>query len=196
MRIISGIAGGIRLRVPKGRDTRPTTDRVRESMFATLGDLTDLVILDLYAGTGALGLEALSRGAKHCTFVESGGAAIPQLEHNIQTVLRQWPEDYTAKPTTTLLKAPVERVLPRILRTSQIPNIIFADPPYRDKSNAPTARFLLTNPDIADTWPDALLVLEHETNSALPWSPQSPWTPVKQKHYGSTTITIARAEVG
>ncbi len=196
MRIISGMAGGIQLRVPKGRDTRPTTDRVRESLFATLGDLTDLVILDLYAGTGALGLEALSRGAKHCTFVESGGAAIAQLERNIQAVLRQWPEDSTAKPATHLVKAPVERVLPRILRTSQIPDIIFADPPYRDKSDAPTARFLLTNPDIADTWPDAVLVLEHETNSALPWSPESHWTPVKQKRYGSTTITIARAEVG
>jgi 16S rRNA (guanine966-N2)-methyltransferase len=196
MRIISGMAGGIRLGVPKGMGTRPTTDRVRESLFATLGDLAGIVVLDLYAGTGALGLEALSRGAKHCTFVESGGAAITQLERNIQAVLRQWPGDSTAKPTTKLFKAPVERALPRILRTSQIPDIIFADPPYRDKSDAPTARFLLTNPDIPDTWPNALLVLEHETNSALPWCPESPWSPVKQKRYGSTTISIARAEVG
>ncbi len=71
MRVIAGSLGGRRLKAPAGRETRPTSGRVREALFAMLGDVEGAAVLDLFAGTGALGIEALSRGAGHAVFVES-----------------------------------------------------------------------------------------------------------------------------
>ena len=71
MRVVAGAYKGRRLKAPRGKDTRPTSDRVREALFSILGDLDDKRVLDLYAGTGALGIEALSRGAREAVFVES-----------------------------------------------------------------------------------------------------------------------------
>lgn len=193
MRIIAGIARGIRLTAPKGRDTRPTADRVRESIFATLGNLDGFTVVDLYAGTGALGLEALSRGATHATFVESNRQTVKHLERNIQTVLRQWTQN-PKKPTATIVATPVERAIARLLQTGQTPDIVFADPPYRDQqTNTPTAAYLLNLRNLATAWPHAWLVLEHESHAALPWHPESSWTPIRQKSYGNTTVTIAQA---
>ena len=85
MRVIAGSAGGIRLLTVPGRNTRPTLDRVRESVFAILTPrLLDAKVLDLYAGTGALGLEALSRGAASCVFVENDEAALRVLRENVE----------------------------------------------------------------------------------------------------------------
>lgn len=85
MRVIAGSAGGIRLLAVSGRATRPTLDRVRESLFAILAPrLEDARVLDLYAGTGALGLEALSRGAASCVFIESDEAALRVLRQNVE----------------------------------------------------------------------------------------------------------------
>lgn len=87
MRIISGLYRGRPLVAPKGDTTRPTADRTREALFSMLtsrlGSFEDLRVLDLFAGSGALGLEALSRGAAHCTFVEQDGAALDALRTNI-----------------------------------------------------------------------------------------------------------------
>jgi len=85
-RIIAGSAGGRRLRTPPGAGTRPTTDRVREALFSSLGDLTGLQVLDLYAGSGALGLEALSRGATGAVFVESDPAAAALIRTNLDAL--------------------------------------------------------------------------------------------------------------
>ncbi|VAW03138.1 16S rRNA (guanine(966)-N(2))-methyltransferase [hydrothermal vent metagenome] len=90
MRIVAGEWRGRKLITPKGDTTRPTADRTRERLFSMLtsrlGDFEDLQVLDLFSGSGALGLEALSRGAKHCTFVEQDQAAIKALEKNIATL--------------------------------------------------------------------------------------------------------------
>jgi len=86
MRIIAGSKRGMKLLPPKGRDTRPITDRVKESLFSILwskGKLEDCVAADLFCGTGSMGLEALSRGAKYCTFVDSGRGVIEILDRNI-----------------------------------------------------------------------------------------------------------------
>src|SRR5438105_4298652 len=86
MRVVAGTARGIRLVAPPGRDTRPTSDRVREATFNALGSLgaiEDARVVDLFAGTGALGIEALSRGAAHATFVERERAAIDTIERNL-----------------------------------------------------------------------------------------------------------------
>ena len=107
-RVIAGEAGGRRLAVPAGRDTRPTSDRAREGLFGTvasiMGSLTGARVLDLYAGSGAVGLEALSRGARHVLLVESGDRASRVIRQNIEAI---------ALPGAELAADRVERVLAR-----------------------------------------------------------------------------------
>jgi 16S rRNA (guanine966-N2)-methyltransferase len=86
VRIVAGALGGRRLTAPRGRGTRPTSDRARESLFARLGDLEDVAVLDLFAGSGALGLEALSRGAATCLFVDHDAAAVAAVRANVATL--------------------------------------------------------------------------------------------------------------
>src|SRR5262249_58893941 len=83
MRVIAGALGGRRLVAPRGAATRPTSDRVREALFSALGDVGGARVLDVFAGTGALGIEALSRGAEHATFVESARPALAALRANL-----------------------------------------------------------------------------------------------------------------
>src|SRR5580765_1813214 len=83
VRIIAGEKRGHGIAAPRGKDTRPTSDRVRESTFSLIGPVDDAVVLDLFAGSGALGLEALSRGASSCTFVESSRDACKVIEANL-----------------------------------------------------------------------------------------------------------------
>ena len=124
-RVIAGEAGGRRLAVPAGRDTRPTSDRAREGLFATItsiaGPLAGARVLDLYAGSGAVGLEALSRGAGHVLLVESAARAGRVIRENIQAI---------GLPGAEVITDRVERVLargpgPGVGRY----DIVFADPP-------------------------------------------------------------------
>lgn len=122
MRVIAGEFGGRRLEAPKGLRTRPTSDRVREALFMSLGDLSDLRVVDLFAGSGALGLEALSRGAAFVDFVEGARAARETLERNIATLgaaerARVWP-----------LTLP--RGLARLRDRLAAADLVLADPPY------------------------------------------------------------------
>ncbi len=185
MRIIAGKARGIKLTTPKDNDTRPTTDRVRESVFATLGDLTDLEVVDLFAGTGAMGLEAISRGAKKCVFVESSTKALQILETNIDKVLGQWQKSELT-PTIQVAGATVEKAIHRIINEIT-PNIIFADPPYKSEN----AKALLKLECMAQRWKKAILVLEHDAKAELPWAPIGNWKIIKQKKYGQTIVSIA-----
>ena len=119
MRVIAGKAKGRRLKSP-GLGTRPMTDRMKEAVFSSLGELNGLVVLDLYAGSGSLGLEALSRGAKSACFVESARDAIVKLEENIETTgLGKKAEVSWADVGTTLQLGTDERV-----------DLVFLDPPY------------------------------------------------------------------
>src|SRR5262245_10820648 len=134
-RVIAGEAGGRRLAVPAGRDTRPTSDRAREGLFATissmLGSLDGMRVLDLYAGSGAIGLEALSRGAGHVLLVESGTRAARVIAQNIEAI---------GLPGAVLAAERVERVLAR--GPEQGPyDVVFADPPYA-LADAEVARVL------------------------------------------------------
>src|SRR5262245_29771258 len=86
VRIIAGELGGRVLKAPAGRATRPTSERVREALFSILGDVEDLAVLDLFAGSGALGLEALSRGAARAVFVEEARAALGALKKNVESL--------------------------------------------------------------------------------------------------------------
>lgn len=124
MRITGGRARGIPIKAPSGQATRPATDRMRESVFSSLGLVVESShCLDLFAGTGAYGLEALSRGAKTVTFVENSAKALRLLEINKQAVLKSL--ELEAESSTQAAQADVFRWNP-----TQRVDLIFADPPY------------------------------------------------------------------
>lgn len=121
MRIIAGEHGGRRLRAPAGTSVRPTSDRVREALFSILGDrVRGARVLDLFAGSGALGIEALSRGAAHATFVDSDPAAI-------RAVLANLPDPEDADVT----RRAAADFLTTARRTAGQYDLVFLDPPYR-----------------------------------------------------------------
>ena len=145
LRVIAGIAKGRRLKAPPGLTTRPATDRLKEAVFSSLGErVVDAEVLDLYAGTGAMGIEALSRGAAHATFIEKDEAATAIIEANLRhtelsqsaTVLRMKAEQFAARAFDSGGSQP----LARASRTSEplLPprpprrtfDLIFIDPPY------------------------------------------------------------------
>ncbi len=120
MRVVAGELGGRKLVSPEGLATRPTTDRVREAVFNALGSagwLDGALVADLFAGTGAIGIEALSRGAEHCTFVERDRAALAALDENIATL---GIEDRTRVIRSDAMQA----------ATTLDVDVLFADPPY------------------------------------------------------------------
>ena len=178
MRIIAGTAGSIPLKVPRSL-TRPTTDRVREAMFSVLaGKLPGARVLDLFAGSGSLGLESLSRGAAEATFVESNGAACAVIEENVQK--------------SRLAGTRVQRrdVLSFLSTTSAGRyDLVFADPPYaRDEPTLALLTALLNLPGLAFALPpDWIFVLESFASVALPETPL--WEVVREKTYGSTRVS-------
>ncbi len=120
MRVVAGELGGRRLVSPDGTSTRPTTDRVREAVFNALGSagiLDGALVADLYAGTGAVGIEALSRGAEHCTFVERDRDALRSLEENVATL--------ELGPRTRIMRSDAMATA-----SALDVDIVFADPPY------------------------------------------------------------------
>ena len=123
MRIIAGDWRGRRIATPKGDTTRPTADRTRETLFnmlnSRLGNFEELTVLDLFAGSGALGLEALSRGAAHCLFVEQDAQAIATIRENISAL--------EARSRSEVQQASVMHLGP----AKQPHDLIFLDPPYR-----------------------------------------------------------------
>jgi len=121
VRVISGTAGGRKLRTLKGAETRPTSDRVREALFSSIAELVDgATVLDLYAGSGALGIEALSRGASHATFVERNSAAVKVIEWNL--------EELGLKPRAAVIQA--EAAV--FVRGPSVKSydLVLIDPPY------------------------------------------------------------------
>jgi 16S rRNA (guanine966-N2)-methyltransferase len=120
MRVIAGSAKGLRLKSPAS-GTRPMADRMKESLFSALGEFDGFRILDLYAGSGSLGLEALSRGAKHATFVENAREAILKLDQNIEVTK-------FGKRKTEVLWADVPQTISRHAKKRF--NVVFLDPPY------------------------------------------------------------------
>lgn len=189
MRIISGKSGGVRLSAPEGMGVRPTEDRVKESMFSTLGDLTGKTVLDLFAGTGALGLEALSRGAavvhgfelekRHCDIIRRNLAAMGKTLGTEQTAR------YILH-TGDVARAAQE--LPEGLRA----DVILADPPYETAAGAYGWRELMLDRGLAERMvPGGMLVLEHGSDRELPWYPESPWKCLRVKVFGIRAVSFA-----
>jgi 16S rRNA (guanine966-N2)-methyltransferase len=178
-RIIGGVAGGRRIAVPP-RGTRPTTDRVRESLFNILTarrDLAELSVLDLYAGSGALGLEALSRGAASALFVESDHRAAVVLARNIETL---------GLTGATLRRGPVAAVL--AAGTAGPVDLVLADPPYDVEATEIEAVLAALT---AHGWAVAgtVVVMERASNSApLNWP--AGWYPWQRRVYGDTRLEL------
>ena len=179
MRVIAGRAKGTRLKVPK-RLTRPSTDRLREALFSILGPrLPDARVLDLFAGSGALGIEALSRGAGSAVFVESNRNASMVIEENLEKAgFRE------AAGAATLLSRDVFAVL----RTQSAPfDLIFADPPYASTGSWRVLSGLVTE-DLLEA--DARVVVEHARGNPLP--PVQGLEREEERRYGETVVTRLR----
>ena len=160
MRVIAGKLRGRRLRAPKGLGTRPTPDRVREALFAALGPVDGLRVLDLYAGSGALGIEALSRGADRVVMVERSRAALDALRGNLAAL--------ELRAASTVLATSVERALPTIAQLGPY-DLVLADPPYADVESgrvAPVLAQLLARAEVLAA--DARIVLEHAARNDPP----------------------------
>lgn len=183
-RIIAGAAGRVSLAVPKS-GTRPTSDRVREALFSAL-EARDAIegarVLDLYAGSGALGLEAASRGAASVVLVERNAAAARIAKTNAALVLKAMRADAGA---VSVVSSSVAAFLPSATGPF---DLVFSDPPY-DVSDAEVAADLeALAPLLA---PDALVVVERSTRSPEPAWPAA-LAPAKPKKYGETTIWFAQ----
>jgi 16S rRNA (guanine966-N2)-methyltransferase len=180
-RLISGVAGGRRLKVPRS-GVRPTGDRAREALFNSLGSLLELrgsTVLDLYAGSGALGLEALSRGAGSVVFVESSPGVLPVLRANLATVGLPGGRVVAGSVHTVLGGAPPARF-----------DLVLADPPYA----VPAAevqdvlRLLATDGWLA---PEALVVVERPSREDL-WPWPTPFTGLRDRRYGEAVLRYGR----
>jgi len=179
-RVIAGEAGGRRLAVPDGRDTRPTSDRAREGLFATItsiaGPLDGARVLDLYAGSGAVGLEALSRGVGHVLLVEQGARAVRVIKENIEAI---------GLPGAVLVADRVERALARGPDGDRY-DIVFADPPYA-LADAAVERVLSLLAEGGWLAPGALVIVERATRSG-PVSWPDGFTPDRDRRYGEATF--------
>ena len=183
-RIVAGAARGRRLAVPPGRGTRPTSDRAREGLFsaleAALGSLAGTRVLDLYAGSGAVGLEAASRGAAAVTFVESDRRAAEVIRANAAVV---------APDRARVVAAPVSRWLQGASGPAY--DVVFLDPPY-DLPDATVMAVLTGLAERSLLGPGAIVVLERPTRGGEPvWPPG--FTGERSRRYGEATLWYGRA---
>ena len=176
MRIIAGDYKGRRLYSPPDNKIRPTTDKVKEAVFSILtGEIYDANVLDLFAGTGNLGLEALSRGARHCWFGDSSRDSIRLLRENISYC--------RAEEKATVLQGDFRRVLQRV---GEPMDVILLDPPY-DGNLLPECFQLIGEQDLLAE--DGLIVAEHRREEKLP-DELGGFELIKERKYGTVVISI------
>jgi 16S rRNA (guanine966-N2)-methyltransferase len=183
VRVIAGDLGGRRLKAPRGRGTRPTSDRVREALFAMLADVREARVLDLFAGTGALGIEALSRGAGHVVFVERDPAALAALGENL-AALGIGGESAEVRSLEALAALRSAR------RAKETYDLLFIDPPYARARRPDSDRWgrELTTLLAPLLEPGARIVVESDRRVPLELAVEIE----RKKSYGDTSITIHR----
>jgi 16S rRNA (guanine966-N2)-methyltransferase len=182
-RIIAGSAGGRRLAVPPGRGTRPTSDRAREGVFLTLDSLHGLAgarVADLYAGSGAVGLEALSRGAASALLVESDPKVVRTIKANVRALELDGATVVAAKVERLLAEAPDEAY-----------DIVFADPPYAvpDDEVVRVLELLRDNGWLVE---GALVAFERETRGKAVMWPEG-YVEERVRRYGEASVWYGRA---
>lgn len=182
MRVIAGAAGGLPLVAPKRGSARPTTDRVKESVFAALGPdrLVDASVLDLYAGSGALAIEALSRGAARAVFVERDRAAVDAIRRNLATTKLRAQARVQGSTVAAFFggKPPAERPF----------DVVLLDPPY-DTSAGEVARVLTALDDSGWLASEATVVVERPSNAGPLPAPDT-WETAWERAYGDTLVTV------
>lgn len=177
MRVIAGASGGTRLLAPKGREVRPTTDRVKESMFAPLQfGLNGASVLDVFGGTGALGLEAASRGAAKVVIIEKAHSAQQTIRSNVRAC--------GSPPSVELLCSSWQSAFSRL--EGEHFDFVFVDPPYQSGQYAPVLAALRSRDLLA---PRALVILESdfEQNPA----PEG-YETLRSRRYGGIWVTTLR----
>ena len=181
LRIIGGRLKGQRLKSIPGRSVRPTANRIRESIFNILSDrIENQDVADLFAGTGALGIEALSRGAASAIFIDHDAGAIATLRHNVarlglerQAQIRRW---------NILTNLNCLQFLERRL------GLIFLDPPYHQNMLGPALQHLSSSKSVQ---PDAMIVVEHSQREMLPQN-DTPFVLYDQRRYGKTLVSFLK----
>ena len=177
MRVIAGVARGQPLVAPRDRGTRPITDRVKETLFAILGErVPDARVLDLYAGSGAIGIEALSRGAANATFVEQARSALFSLRANLERTRLADLADVVPLDVERYLAAPGHGPW----------DLVFLDPPYEVRDIVAPLRAV--EPHLA---PDAMVVIKHFWRTEVP--EVAGLQPVRQRRFGETMLSFLEA---
>jgi 16S rRNA (guanine966-N2)-methyltransferase len=173
MRIIAGSHKGHTIHAPRGRDTRPTSDRVRENVFNIIGPVDGAVVLDLYAGSGAMGLEALSRGAARAVFVERDGEAVRAIERNLDKL----------RLSGTVLRQDAVTALATEAGSGRKYDLVLVDPPYDVYADI--------QPKLARYLPSVLAddgVVVVETDARI--EPELPLDERTSRKYGAARITV------
>ena len=178
MRIIAGSRKGARIFAPKGSDTRPTADRVREAAFNLIGPLEDARVIDLYAGSGAMGLEALSRGASRVVFVETDRAALDAIARNL---------DKLGLTGAEIAREGAARRLAADARAGRRYDLVLIDPPYRMLDDALSTLAPHVAPALAQ---DGLVVVESDARQ----EPELPLPMRTSRRYGSSRLTLFESE--
>jgi 16S rRNA (guanine966-N2)-methyltransferase len=185
MRVISGEARGHKLKAPAGLNTRPTTDRVKEAVFSMISEyILNACVLDLFAGSGALGIEALSRGAGECVFIDNDAESVKTVKLNLtKTGLINKAKIY---------KNNYENALEILIKKDKKFDIVFLDPPYYENFLIKTLK-ILSNSDIISN--EGIIVAEHlkkDTEINIP----EQFTIDRKKRYGDTEILIIKKSKG
>lgn len=188
MRIVGGNFKGRRIAAPSGQNTRPTTDRTRESLFNILAhkddfDFEGARVLDLFAGSGALGLEAISRGASFCLFVETDAAARGAIRDNVEAL--------GLFGNTRIHRRPANALGTKPAGVGDPFSLVFMDPPYGKDLIIPTLTTLS-----AGAWlmPGAWVIAEHEAGLSLP--PPEGFDLLETRGFGDTEISFLRTPAG
>jgi 16S rRNA (guanine966-N2)-methyltransferase len=178
MRIVAGAFRGRRLHSPKGQKIRPTTDRVREAIFSIIAPYlsSEARVLDLFAGTGALGLEALSRGASQAVFVDQSPEAVRLIRSNVEML--------GVQDRVQIIHGPVDQVVRRLAAQGETFHIIFMDPPYGKDHLEKTLSHL--HP-VAH--PEALVLAERHVKDTSP-AQCGEWRKTQERRYGDTVISF------
>lgn len=179
MRIISGTSRGRRLVTRRGQAIRPTSDRVKGSIFNSLGDdVAGKLVLDLFAGTGNLGLEALSRGAKRVVFVEKGRHALRLIQKNLLTCGMQM--------SAEIFSTDAHRAIGILHQRGESFDLLLMDPPYRQGIVQAILRKLETQPIYHE---GSILVVQHDRREPLPDIMEG-WNVIRQRRMGDTVISF------
>ncbi len=180
MRVIAGRARSLRLKTPMGMDTRPTTDRIKETLFNMIqSEIPGCIFIDLFAGSGGIGIEALSRGASHAYFVENGKEAISCIQDNLS--FTKFSND------ATLLKQEVFTAL-SMIHEKEV-DIIFIDPPYQAGYEEKIFEALSAQPYVTE---NTLLILEAQKEKSMSFLEEAGYEIVKEKNYKTNKHVFVR----